>query len=129
GEGVLPRPDRVEAERLRQVGHRQLVGVDVRVGARVAEVLEERAGAYVHDGAPFVPSISCSVRWKWATPGSLRPSMRNGTEPAHRLAWIFTHAPKSSVVVTPSIRSMFFRQWARSASLAGAAGAYNVRRV
>jgi hypothetical protein len=50
---VLDPPDRLEAERLGEVGESQLVGVDLAVGPRLARVLEDGRHSDVHGTLPF----------------------------------------------------------------------------
>jgi hypothetical protein len=53
GEVMLDAPDRLEAERLGQVGQPELVAIDLAVGSRLAGVLEHGRQTNVHGKLPF----------------------------------------------------------------------------
>jgi hypothetical protein len=46
---MLGAPQRIEAARLGEIGHRHFVGVHRRVAHRVADVLEERRHSDMHE--------------------------------------------------------------------------------
>ena len=53
GEVVLDAPDRLEAERLGQVGEAQLVAIDLEIAALEVRVLKDASHADVHASLPL----------------------------------------------------------------------------